>query len=92
VKRNVDRLEADPRYIDNGNMKRSVRQQSIQTVQDMIKRSTDQIEWFLGRGPEGPGNIDRRWRRRRLPLSESAIASGFGMFEVALPAGSASRL
>lgn len=33
-------------YVDNSNMKRFMRKHDIGTVEDLIKRSTDDIEWF----------------------------------------------
>lgn len=34
------------RYVDNSNMMRFMRKYGIQTLEDLTKRSTDQIEWF----------------------------------------------
>jgi len=33
-------------YVDNSNMKRFMQKHSIGTVNDLIRRSTDDIEWF----------------------------------------------
>lgn len=33
-------------HVDNSNMKRFMQKHGIQTLEDLIKRSTDQIEWF----------------------------------------------